>query len=113
MKRNGARKVLVGGGKLLDLDQVGVARTAIAHAGGVDFRRLAHTKGKGAVRVRRPGAVIVADDALGLAVAESDLVDGHGGTPFEGGRPFRSDNDKAGIPLAGLSHSFVESYTNR
>jgi hypothetical protein len=77
--------VLVGGSDLLDLDEVSVARTVIAHAGGVGFRRLALTEGKGAAPVRSPGAVIVTDDGLRLAVAESDTVDGHGSTSPEGG----------------------------
>jgi hypothetical protein len=45
---------------------------------------------------------------LGLAVAESNVVDGQGDTSFEfakvaAARPlFRGDDDKAGTPLAGL-----------
>jgi len=58
---------LVGGGELLDLDEISVARTVIAHAGGVGFRRLALTEGEGAAPVGRPGAVIITDDRLGLA----------------------------------------------
>jgi hypothetical protein len=61
---------LVGGSDLLDGNQLGVARIAIAHAGGVGFRRLTPTKGEGATLVRRPHAVIVTDDSLGFAVAK-------------------------------------------
>src|SRR5712671_3687084 len=71
--------VLVGDSDLLDVDELGVPRTAIAHPGGVGFGRFAPTEGEGAPLVRCPGAVIVTDDGLGLAVAESDLVDSHGG----------------------------------
>ena len=51
--------LFVGGGDLLDGNQLSVARTAIAHAGGVDFRRLTPTEGQGATPVRRPRTVIV------------------------------------------------------
>jgi hypothetical protein len=52
----------------------------------VVVRHLALGEGNGAVPVRRPGAVIVTEDGSGLAVAERDLINGHGGTSFEGGR---------------------------
>jgi hypothetical protein len=68
------------GGDLLDFNEVSVARTLIAHAGGMGFRRTTSTNDDGAAPVRRPGAVIVTHDGLGLAVAESDLVDRHCGT---------------------------------
>jgi hypothetical protein len=77
--------VLVGVSDLLDGNELSVARTAIAHAGGVDFRRLTPTEGHGAPPVRRPRAVIVADDGLGFAVAKCDVVDGHSGIPPECG----------------------------
>src|SRR6266566_4445181 len=77
-------QVLVGGSDLLDADELSVPRTAIAHPGGVGFRRLAPTEGERASPIRRPGAVIVTDDGLGLAVAESDLVDGHSASPADG-----------------------------
>jgi hypothetical protein len=73
--------VLVGGSDL-DLDNVGVARTTIPHAGGMGFRSLAPTDGEGATPVRRPGAVIVTHDGLGFVVAECDEVGGHRGFPF-------------------------------
>src|SRR5882672_11377715 len=76
---------LVGGGKLLDLDQVSVARTAIAHAGGMGFRRPSLTESEGAAVVSRPAAVIITDDGLALAVAESDAIGGHGRLSFEWG----------------------------
>jgi hypothetical protein len=57
---------------------------------------------------------------LGLAVAESNVVGGQGGTSFEfakvaAARPlFRGDDDKAGTPFAGLRIAlFVELYANR
>jgi hypothetical protein len=75
---------LVGGGDLLDGNQLSVARTAIAHAGGVGFRRLTPTEGQGATPVRRPRTVIVTDDGFGFAVAKCDVVDGHNGIPPEG-----------------------------
>jgi hypothetical protein len=77
--------VLVGVSDLLDGNELGVARTAIAHTGGVNFRRLTPAEGQGAPPVRRPRAVIVADDGLGFAVAKCDVVDGHSGIPPEGG----------------------------
>jgi len=77
--------VLVGGRDLLDGNQLSVARAAIAHAGGVVFRRLSPTQGEGAMLVGRPRAVIVADDSLGFAVAKCNAVDGHSGIPPEGG----------------------------
>jgi len=40
--------VLVGGSDLLDVDELGVPRTAIAHPGGVGFGRFAPTEGAGA-----------------------------------------------------------------
>src|SRR6266436_9668743 len=49
------------------------------------FRSLAPTDGEGATPVRRPGAVIVTHDGLGLAVAECDEVGGHRGFPFDRG----------------------------
>ena len=73
--------MLVGGSDRLDVDELGVPRTAIAHPGGV-----VPTEGEGASPFRRPGAVIVSDDGLGLAVAERNLADRHGGPSFEGGR---------------------------
>ena len=73
--------VLVGGRDLLDGNQLSVARAAITHAGGVVFRRLSPTQGEGAMLVGRPRAVIVADDSLGFAVAERDMVDRHSGIP--------------------------------
>ena len=42
---------LIGGFKLLDLDEVGVARTPLAHAGGMGLRLVALTEGKGAAPV--------------------------------------------------------------
>jgi hypothetical protein len=75
--------VLVSGLDLFDLDEVSVARTTIAQAGSVGFGRLALTEGEGAVLVRRPGAVIVTDDGLRLAVAESYVVGGHDSTSPE------------------------------
>ena len=65
--------------------ELSVARTAIAHAGGVDFRRLTPAESQGPTPVRRPRAVIVTDDGLGFAVAKCDVVDGHNGIPSEGG----------------------------
>ena len=41
----GARSILVVAGDLLDVDQLSVARTVIAHASGVGLRRLAPTEG--------------------------------------------------------------------
>ena len=73
--------VLVGGGDLLDVDELSVAWTAVAQAGGVGFR-FAPMEGHGTSLVRRPSAVKVTDDGLGLAVAKGDLVDGHSGTSF-------------------------------
>jgi hypothetical protein len=78
--------VLVGDSDLLDVDKLGIPWGAIAHPGSVVFRHLALGEGKGAVPIRRPGAVIVTEDGSGLAVAKRDLIDGHGGTSFEGGR---------------------------
>jgi hypothetical protein len=75
--------VLVGGRDLLDGNQLSVARAAIAHAGGVIFRRLSPTQGEGAMLVGRPRAVIIADDSLGFAVAEYDVVGGQSGIPPE------------------------------
>jgi hypothetical protein len=77
--------VLVAGSDLLNSNELSVARTAIAHAGGVGFRRLTPTEGQGATPVRRPRAVIVTDDGLSFAVAECDVVNGHSGIPPEGG----------------------------
>ena len=94
--------LVIVGTDLLDVDDVRVARTAIAQAGGVGFRRFAPTEREGATPVGRPSAVIITDDSLGLAVAESNVVDGQGGTSFEfakvaAARPlFRGDDDKAG-----------------
>jgi hypothetical protein len=89
--RRRARRVAVlsasGDSDLLDVDELGVPRTAIAHPGGVGFGRFAPTEGEGAPLVRCPGAVIVTDDGLGLAVAESDLVDSHGGASFSRAPP--------------------------
>jgi hypothetical protein len=65
------------------VDKLGIPRAAIAHPGSVVFRHLALGEGKGAVPMRRPGAVIVTEDGSGLAVAKRDLI---GGTSFEGGR---------------------------
>ena len=76
-----APQLISGGRKLLDLDQVSVAWTAIAHLGGMGFGRVALTKGESAALVRCPAAVIVADDGLGFAVAESDVVDRYDGPP--------------------------------
>jgi hypothetical protein len=73
--------VLIGGGDLLNVDELSVAWTAVAQAGGVGFR-FAPVEGHGTSLVRRPGAVKVTDDGLGLAVAKGDLVDGHSGTSF-------------------------------
>ena len=78
--------VLIGSGDLLNVDELSVAWTAVAQAGGVGFR-FAPVEGHGASLVRRPGAVKVTDDGLGLAVAESDLVDSHGGTSFSRAPP--------------------------
>jgi hypothetical protein len=39
-------RVLIGGSSLLDIDELSVARTAVAHAGSVGFRLLASTEGK-------------------------------------------------------------------
>jgi hypothetical protein len=75
--------VLVRGRDLLDGNQLSVARAAIAHAGGVVFRRLSPRQCEGAMLVSRPRAVIVADDSLGFAVAEYDLVGGQSGIPPE------------------------------
>jgi hypothetical protein len=77
--------VLVGGCNLLDGDEFGVPRTAIAHAHCVGFRRLSPMEGEGATPIRRPCAVIVANDGLGFAVAKCDVVDGQSGIPPEGG----------------------------
>ena len=66
---------------LLDRNELGVAGAAIAHASGVGFSRLTPTEAQGATLVRRPRAVIVADDSLGFAVAERDMVDRHSGIP--------------------------------
>jgi hypothetical protein len=85
-KTGTGRWVLVDGDDLLDGNQLSVARTPIAHPGGVNFCRLALRKGDGASPVRRPGAVIITNDGLGLAVAKRDLVVGHRGTSFKGGR---------------------------
>jgi len=73
--------VLIGGGDLLNVDELSVAWTAVAQAGGVGFR-FAPVEGHGTSLVRRPGAVKVTDDGLRLAVAKGGLVDGHGGTSF-------------------------------
>src|SRR6516165_1080536 len=73
--------VLVGGGDLLDGNELGVARATIAHAGGVGFGRLSPAEGESALAVRRPRAVIVADDSLGFALAKCDVVDGHSAPP--------------------------------
>ena len=78
--------MLVGGSDLLDVDKLRIPRAEIAHPGGVVFRHLALGEGNGAVPVRRLGAVIVTEDGSGLAVAKRDLINGHGGTSFEGGR---------------------------
>jgi hypothetical protein len=77
---------VVGGNDLLHLDEVSVAWTAIPHARGVDFRSLAPMEGESATPIRRPRAVVVTDDGLGLAVAECDLVGGHSAIDFERGR---------------------------
>ena len=73
--------VLVGGDDLLDGNQLSVARTAVAHAGSVDFCRLTPPEGERATTIRRPRTVIVTDDGLGFAVAKCDVVDGHGRIP--------------------------------
>jgi hypothetical protein len=75
--------VLVGGSDLLDGNQLSVTWTAIAHAGGMGFCRLTPTDSEGATPIRRPRTVIVTDDGLGFAVAECDVIDGHGGVPPE------------------------------
>ena len=76
--------MLIDGRDLLDANQLSVARTAIAHAGGVVFGRFTPREGKGATAVRCPCAVIITDDGLGFAVAKCDVVDGHSGIPLEG-----------------------------
>src|SRR5262249_28707547 len=73
------------GGELLDLDEISVARTAIAHAGSVGFRHLALADCEGAAPIGRPGAVVITDDGFSLAVAESDVVGGHGRPSLEAG----------------------------
>ena len=73
--------VLVGGDDLLDGNQLSVARTAVAHAGSVDFCRLTPPEGERATTIGRPRTVIVTDDGLGFAVAKCDVVDGHGRIP--------------------------------
>jgi hypothetical protein len=75
--------VLVGGSDLLDGNQLSVAWTAIAHAGGMGFCRLTPTEGEGTTPVSRPRTVIVTDDGLGFAVPKCDVVDGHNGVPPE------------------------------
>jgi hypothetical protein len=80
-KTETGRRVLVAGSDLLDDNQLSIARTAIAHAGGVGFRSLTPTEGKRATPVRRPRTVIVANDGLRFAVAKCDAVDGHSGVP--------------------------------
>src|SRR6516162_7944569 len=47
--------------------------------------RITLTEGDGVAPIRRPGAVIVADNGLGLTVAERDMVGRHGGISPEGG----------------------------
>ena len=90
--------MLVSGSDLLDLDNVSVARTTIPHAGGVDFRGLASAEGESATPVRRPGAVILAHDGLGFAVAECDEVGSHSGIPFDrGGGSFGTRSHAAGL----------------
>ena len=83
MLRESGSFVLVAGRELLNGNQLSVARAVIAHAGGVVFRRLSPTQGEGAMLVGRPCALIVADDGLGFAVAECDVVERHGG-PLKG-----------------------------
>ena len=77
--------LVVGGGDLLDLNEVRVTRALIAQPGGVGFRRTTLPDGDRAAPVRRPGAVIVTDDSLALAVAKSDLVGRYSGTSPEVG----------------------------
>jgi hypothetical protein len=72
--------MLVVGGDLLDLNDVSVARTLISHPSGVSFRRITLMDGDSAAPVRRPGAVIITNDGLGLSIAESYLVGRHRGT---------------------------------
>jgi hypothetical protein len=60
--------LVVGGGDLLDLNEVSVARTLIAQPSGVGFRRTTLADGDSAAPVRRPGAVIITDDGLAPAV---------------------------------------------
>jgi hypothetical protein len=72
--------MLVGGGDLVHLNEVSVSRTLVAQPSSVGFGRIALTESGGAAAVRRPGAVIVTDDGLCRAVAESDAVNRHCGT---------------------------------
>ena len=81
--------LVVRGGDLLDLNEVSIARTLIAQPSSMCFRRMTPPDGDSATPVRRLGAVIVTDDGLARAVAESDLVDCHSGTsPKVGVRAF-------------------------
>src|SRR5215813_11802923 len=70
--------LVVGGGDLLDLNEVRVTRALIAQPGGVGFRRITLPGGDRAAPVRRPGAD-------GLALAESDLIGRHSVTSLEVG----------------------------
>jgi L-alanine-DL-glutamate epimerase-like enolase superfamily enzyme len=97
--------VLVGGSDLLDVDKLRIPGAEIAHPGGVVFRHLALGEGNGAAPVRRPGAVIVTKDGSGLAVAKRDSINGQAAPPAKVAGSPRSDDDKAGTPLAGLSCS--------
>jgi hypothetical protein len=47
----------------------------------VGFRHLALAERKGAASIRRPAAVVVTNDDLGLAITESDAVAHHGCPP--------------------------------
>jgi hypothetical protein len=77
--------MLVVGGDLLDLNDVGVTRTLIAHPSGMIFRRITLIGGDSAAPVRRPGAVEITNDGLGLTISERDVVGLHRVTSRRGG----------------------------
>jgi len=72
--------MLVVDSDLLHLNEVSVSRTLVAQPISVGFGRIAPAESGGAAPVRSPGAVIVTDDGLRLAVTESDMVGRHCGT---------------------------------
>src|ERR1700726_4235307 len=78
------------------------------------FRRFTLIDSDSAASVSRSGAIVVTDDGLGLAIAESDAVGRHRGTSSEGANPermsakifqegYEASLRKSGLPEAEIS----------